>query len=338
MKVCRKLAVVLMVTGSIVLVLSNSLWAGTQSQLKTKALQKEEIGKALQKMEMTEHGPAVPEIVRMEPAIEESDHLLSGLVGFSTEGYEGGLQITDGQPMVEGDLRYTYLPFGIYAGIYGSNIAGDSFGFNEDFEEVSESGSVEIDFYTGYETWVGSFGLNFEVMYSHLPNDLDSGLRAEPGYDTWMVGEAEADSWIFHVGLDYTFDLDSFLNLTFWYDFIPDSFGDGKEHDFTVLLTTGLPYDFYLVMLASYTNVEGIKQTGKDSTGFGYGLGYDGINSGEAGYDFRYYEIGLSREFFGLTFDLSYHFGNSAEDYFTESTGSSDLAADRLVFTLSYFF
>lgn len=266
---------------------------------------------------------------------ESSPHNISGFVSFGTDYYWRGMTSTDYGPAVQGEIDYEHAS-GFYAGIWGGNIDGNSEGYDENWNTVSKTGNVELDFWIGYWREIGPIELDLTATYYAFPGNADAGLRKDPNYDDWMAGDAEADMIEFHIGLAHRFNLPTVPKLYVGYDFTPDYFGeDGIGHHVNAMVELGLPMELIFQFEGGYQYVEGDKQTGSDSTGYSYGMG------GTDGFDYTYLRAGLAREFFGLNFDLSYHFGVSDEDWFENAYGTGYGYAgvkDQLVFTATYSF
>jgi uncharacterized protein (TIGR02001 family) len=254
-------------------------------------------------------------------AEESSPHSLSGWLAFGTDYYYRGATTTDNDPAIQAEIDYEHSS-GLYAGIWGSNIAGDSTYWDADDEEYTEDGNLEIDVWVGYWREIGPIELDLMAMYLYYPNNVDAGN------DSWDKNSAEADYWEFHIGLAHKFNLPTVPKLHLEFDYSPDYWGeDGTSYHVNAILELGLPFEVQLALEAGYQNVDGDKQTGRDN-----GDGVDGGN----GFDYNYYRVGLSRDIFVLNCDLSYHFGNSEEDWFKDSYETS--AEDKLILTVSYAF
>lgn len=263
------------------------------------------------------------------PAIAEetSPHHISGFVLFGTDYYWRGYSQTENDVNMQGEIDYEHS-CGFYAGIWGSNIAGDSYWYDPWLDvEGTEEGNLEIDFWVGYWKELGPIELDLMLIYYHYPGNADSG-----GGD-WSKGSAEADNWEFHIGLAHRFNLPTVPKLSVGYDFSPEYGGeDGTSHHVNAVLELGLPLECLLAVEVGWQDVEGDMQTGTDIWGDTWGV------DGKEGYDYTYWRVGLSREFFGFNCDLSYHFANSEDDWFKEWYEGEDVADDELVFAVSYSF
>lgn len=78
-----------------------------------------------------------------------------------------GLDQTFGHPAVQGGFDYTH-PSGFYAGNWNSNVSSGA-GYPE--------GSLEMDFYGGYKTTLGDFGVDVGGLYYYYP-----GSRLDHAY------------------------------------------------------------------------------------------------------------------------------------------------------------
>ncbi len=265
-------------------------------------------------------------------AEEKSAHSISGTVMFGTDYIFRGLSETDNEPSVQGSIDYEHSS-GLYAGVWGGNIAGDS-EYVDDFDEWTygrDDGHIEIDFYGGYWVELGPVELDFQMAYMWYPGNADSGLNRDPDILDWTKGEAETDYFEFHVGLAHSFNIPTVPKLSVGYDYSPDYWGsDGSSHHVNAIVELGLPMDFVVMGEAGYMDVEGDRQSGCDGEGTCYGV------DDEAGYAYSYYRFGVSREFYGIDVAVNYHFGNSEKTFFEEVYGSE--ASDRVVVTASYTF
>jgi len=269
------------------------------------------------------------------PAIaeESSPHNFSATVIVGTDYIYRGVSETDNKISWQLSLDYEHRS-GFYTGIWAGKIDGDST-YVDDYEEwtyATDSGDVELDFYAGYWTELGPIELDLTVTYMYFPGNADAGLKKDPDYDDWIKGEAETDYWEFHVGLAHTFySLPTVPRLSVGFDYSPDYWGeDGTEWHVNAILEIGLPFELVLALEAGYQDVEGDKQTGSDSSGFSYGV------DGKDGFDYKYYRIGISREFLGINCDLSW-WTNTEKDWL-KSWKYDVPADDQAVITISYSF
>lgn len=265
-------------------------------------------------------------------ADEESDspHSFSGTLTLGSDYYWRGFSLTNNDISVQGSLDYEHAS-GFYAGIWAGNVDGEQeyYDVNIDDYVTDDSNKAEIDFYAGYWAELGPIELDLMVTYYFYPSSPDVGY--DPVVDDWVKGGGESDAVEFHIGLTHYFDLPYEPSLSLSYDYTPDYFGeDGAGHHVNALMSVGLPWEMALDLEIGYQDVEGDKQTGTDVSGVSWGL------DGEKGFDYTYYRVGLSREFFGVNVDLSY-WGNSESDWFEDAeVGYGVPADDVLILTLSY--
>jgi uncharacterized protein (TIGR02001 family) len=128
--------------------------------------------------------------------------------------------------------------------------------------------TLEYDTYLGFANTVGDFG--YDVGF------LRYNYTETSGYD---------DPNEYYINATY-----SFLKASYAYS--PNWFGTGDDSNYITLSAEyGLPYDFGLA----------------GSVGYSFGSAYDKDN-GDGLNDFNYvdYKVGVSRDFVGVTFDLSY--------------------------------
>ena len=91
-----------------------------------------------------------------EPA---SPHTLTGNVGLFSSYRFRGIDQTYGQPALQGGIDYSHES-GIYLGNWNSNVNSGA-GFAE--------GNLEMDFYGGWKTTFGDFGLDLGAIYYYYP-------------------------------------------------------------------------------------------------------------------------------------------------------------------------
>jgi uncharacterized protein (TIGR02001 family) len=103
----------------------------------------------------------------------ESEHKITGNIGFYSEYIFRGLTQTDGDPAIQGGLDYSHAS-GFYAGTWASNIS-----WLKDFDAYSRGGSMEWDFYGGYRGAFGKsdFGYDLGLLYYWYPGDAASGFN-----------------------------------------------------------------------------------------------------------------------------------------------------------------
>lgn len=218
----------------------------------------------------------------------------SGTIWLTTDYVYRGLSNTDEGPAIQGSLDWNYSDF--YLGVWSSNT------------RYSDAG-IEIDYYGGY-TWEWN-DLSFDLsgLYYQYPGEnRNISEGSDPG------GGQEADYWEASIGSSRAFEgmLLSKAGITYFYS--PDYFGeDGDAHAVEGNLALSLPCEFGFGVFAGYQVVIGDKSS--------------------SGYDYIWWQIGISREIFSINLDLSYH----GVDDEGEACGG-DLCDERVVFTISRVF
>jgi len=263
------------------------------------------------------------------PAVagESSPHTIKGWLAFGTDYYWRGYSSTDNEWAIQAEIDYEH-DCGFYAGIWGNNIDGDSEWYDPNTGEYEEEhGDLELDFWIGYWKELGPIELDLTLIYYFYPNNADAGEKnGAPYFGEWKKGWAEADMWEFHIGLAHRFDLPTVPKLSVGYDFSPEFSGeDGIGHHINTVLEMGLPLEILLALEGGWQYVEGDKQTGSAY-----------IAMGGSGFDYKYYRIGISREFLGINCDLSW-WTNTEKDWL-KSWKYDVPADDQAVITISYSF
>ena len=84
---------------------------------------------------------------------EESPHSLSANIAGTTNYMFRGISQTGNSPAVQGGFDYEYTPFGLYLGVWGSNVKSSGFG----------GASLELDIYGGWAPTWDKFGLDIGI-------------------------------------------------------------------------------------------------------------------------------------------------------------------------------
>lgn len=215
----------------------------------------------------------------------------SATISLTSDYVDRGLSNTDEDPAVQASIDWSYK--GFYLGVWGSNT------------NYSDA-DIEIDFYGGYAWDWNDLSLDVGALYYYFPGEdkyHSDGL--DPGN-----GE-EADYWETSITVSHSFEgwLTPAVGVTYFYS--PDFFGeDGDGHALQGNLELSLPYEFVLGLETGYQDVAG----GKYSTG----------------YDYLWWQVGVSRDIAGFNLDLAYHEVDDKD----EACGG-ELCDARLVFTVS---
>ena len=245
-------------------------------------------------------------------AQSESPHVFSANVALTTNYMFRGVSQTNNGPAIQGGFDYEYSPYNLYVGVWASNVDSSSgasvfrdpatgdislMPMSADAEEIV----LEPAGYDGasmeldiYAGWAPSWqGIDFDLGY----------LRYQyPNTDT---NDNNTDE--FHLGIAY--DVMGYFTPSYTAHYSDDFFGTGPAwyHDLSVEVP--LPYDFTLAGHYGWNRFD-------DSSG-----------------DYEDYSVGISREYMGFGFDLSW-VSRSDE----ENCAAPFQCGDTAVFTLSKSF
>jgi len=228
----------------------------------------------------------------------------SSTLYFTTDYVFRGVSFSDEDPAVQGSFDYAH-PSGAYVGAWASNWDG----FGTDSE-------LEIDYYGGYAGSLGPIGYDVGPLYYTFPGAQDPGF--------------ELDYFEAHVGLNYTpefeLPLDPVVGVD--YNYSPDYNGqDGSSHYGLGTVDLVLPIaDAALALAYGHLDVEG------------GALG--ALVARPNGYSFSHWSVGVSKAFYGFSFDLTYHDTSSdcEREYGAPYFGSTGVCTPGAVFTLSRTF
>ncbi|MDE1544507.1 TorF family putative porin [Dechloromonas agitata] len=215
-----------------------------------------------------------------EEAAPTPEHTLTGNVGLFSSYRFRGIDQTFGKPALQGGFDYAHSS-GVYVGNWNSNVSSGA-GFPD--------GNLEMDFYGGYKTTFGDFGLDVGAILYYYPGTQAKvlGTNAEEG----AVNNKEVylgASWKF-VSLKYSYAFDDYFSLRGW-----DSTGasTGKS-------TKG---SSYIDLSANY------------DLGNGWGInghvGHLNLKNGYKG-DYTDWKIGVTKDINGWVLGLSYVDTNAA--------------------------
>jgi uncharacterized protein (TIGR02001 family) len=136
-------------------------------------------------------------------AADASPHTLTGNVGLFSSYRFRGIAQTYNDPALQGGFDYSHSS-GFYVGNWNSNVSSGA-GFPD--------GNLEMDFYGGYKTTFGDFGLDVGGIYYYYPGSRASVLG--PNANGGAVYNAElyiGGSWKF-LSLKYFYGLDNYFSL-----------------------------------------------------------------------------------------------------------------------------
>ena len=259
-------------------------------------------------MSATAHAGAVyePEASLKDPAPEARRCALSANVALATDYVFRGFTQTDENAAIQGGFDVECGRF--YAGVWASNLdfGGDITGSGE----VVDVANIEIDYYAGVKAEIPGTPVSVDLgaIYYTYPNAYD---------DTPTSAFAELDFWEIKAGLSANLMPNLSAGLTVYYS--PDYFAETGENwiiEGTAELT--------LPQVAIFTPA--ISAT----------LGYQDGDTGDGGFDYYYYNAGVSLGFLEK-FSLDVRYWNT--DIQTAGTPScSGVCDERIVGTLSASF
>lgn len=152
-----------------------------------------------------------------EAAAPASEHTVTGNVGVFSSYRFRGIDQTNGKPAIQGGIDYSHAS-GFYAGNWNSNVSSGA-GYPD--------GNIEMDFYGGYKTTFGDFGLDVGGLYYYYP-----GSDAKPLSGTNAKHPNKNASGTVHNGEIYVAGSWKFLTLKYShavtnYFSLPESKGSG---------------------------------------------------------------------------------------------------------------
>ena len=213
---------------------------------------------------------------------------LTGNLGLFSSYRFRGIDQTFGKAALQGGVDYAHAS-GLYLGNWNSNVSSGA-GFPD--------GNLEMDFYGGYKTTVGDFGLDTGAIVYYYPGSQGSVLGT--GAASGPVTNKEiyiGGSWKF-LSLKYNYSIDDYFSLRGW-----DATGTSTGQS-----TRGTSY---LDLSANY------------DLGNGWGVnGHVGHLDLKNGYKGNYtdWKLGATKDFDGWVVGLSYLAANAAG----KCSGASD--------------
>ncbi|MBP5986011.1 MAG: TorF family putative porin [Azonexus sp.] len=209
-----------------------------------------------------------------EEAAPTPEHTLTGNLGLFTSYRFRGIDQTFGKPALQGGFDYSHSS-GIYLGNWNSNVSQTA-GYPD--------GNLEMDFYGGYKTTFGDFGLDVGGLYYYYPGSRGQTL----GLNRGAVDNGElyiAGTWKF-LTLKYSYAVTDYFSL-------PDS--DGSS---------------YLELNAAY------------DLGNGWGInghaGHLWLKNYSVG-DYTDWKLGVTKDIGGFVIGLSYVDTNADKTFYTSS-------------------
>lgn len=213
------------------------------------------------------------------PAAPASDWTVAGNVTIATDYRFRGFTQTDYNPALQGGIDIGHSS-GFYAGNWNSNVSSVLF----------NGASLEMDFYGGYKTTFGDFGLDVGILYYYYPGTGEYNPDFEPDNLEGYIG----GSWKWFSAKYYH----SFTNF-----FDLKAPGIETKNSFYVDLNANVPLDggFALVAHAGYQKVKNYEKLGAardDVWDYKLGATYDILGSGWVAGAFW---VGTSEKDFFLT-------------------------------------
>ena len=196
-------------------------------------------------------------ILLLTPALavsqeQESKHEFGATIAFTTNYMFRGITQSDNLPAGQGEINYSYTPFGFYALVWASTV---------DFDDGDTN--VEVDYVVGF---AGELVSNLEwdvgfVYYSYPDSSI------EPDYDYLEI----------YGGLTYTFEkLPLSPSLGGKFSYSPDYFGEDGDATYAEgNVSFSLPLGITLAGHIGYLDVDGADTTGPagfDFTDYSVGL------------------------------------------------------------------
>ncbi len=131
------------------------------------------------------------------------EHTIAGNMTLASSYRFRGIDQTFGDPAIQGGIDYSHSS-GIYLGNWNSNVSSGA-GFPD--------GNIEMDFYGGYKTTLGDFGIDVGAIYYYYPGSEGKvlGLGASSG----AVSNTEiylGASWKF-LSAKYYYSVDDYFSL-----------------------------------------------------------------------------------------------------------------------------
>ncbi len=208
------------------------------------------------------------------------EHTLTANISLASSYRFRGIDQTFGKPALQGGFDYAHSS-GFYLGNWNSNVNSGA-GFPD--------GNLEMDFYGGYKTTFGDFGLDLGAIAYYYPGSQGKVLGT--GASSGAVTNKElyiGGSWKF-VSLKYFYSLDDYFSLRGW-----DSAGNstGKSTKGTGYLDLSLNYDL------------------GDGWGINAHVGRLNLKQGYKG-DYTDWKLGVTKDVAGWVFAASYIDTNAA--------------------------
>ncbi|MBL8484732.1 MAG: hypothetical protein JNJ60_21235 [Rhodocyclaceae bacterium] len=149
--------------------------------------------------------PSLPVLAEDAPA---SPHTLTGNLTIASDYRFRGITQTFKRPAIQGGVDYSHSS-GLYLGNWNSNVAPET-GF--------PGGNIEMDFYGGWKTTFGDFGLDVGFLYYYYPGSearplTGFNIKAGTSQNTGAVDNKElyiGGSWKW-ISVKYSWSIDDYF-------------------------------------------------------------------------------------------------------------------------------
>lgn len=154
------------------------------------------------------------------------DHTVTGNLTLATSYRFRGIDQTFGKPALQGGIDYSHSS-GLYVGNWNSNVSSGA-GFAE--------GNIEMDFYGGYKTTFGDFGVDVGALYYYYPGSNSRPLGGTNAKHLSANASGTVDNLELYVAGSWKF-------LTLKYSYAVKDYFDLPESNGTSYLELNGAYD-----------------------------------------------------------------------------------------------
>lgn len=181
---------------------------------------------------------------------EDSPHSLKANVALTSNYYFRGISQTNNGPAIQGGFDYTYVPWSLYAGVWGSNVDSSSgsgyYAVEQDGNLIAVSpddpdafyvpvnlpgysgASMELDFKVGWAPTFGKLGLDLGYVRYQYPRTKVSANNTDE----------------YHIGVSY--DVMGWFTPKFVANYSPDFYGFSEAWYYDLSVTVPLPWELSL--------------------------------------------------------------------------------------------
>lgn len=153
-----------------------------------------------------------------------AEHTVTGNMTIASSYRFRGIDQTFGKPALQGGIDYSHSS-GLYAGNWNSNVSSGA-GY--------PNGNLEMDFYGGYKTTFGDFGVDVGALYYYYPGSDKRGVTN--GGSTKTNGSGTVTNTEAYVGASWKF-------LSFKYSHVIGDYFSAPETNGTHYLDLSANYD-----------------------------------------------------------------------------------------------